>query len=165
MEITLIIAYGNRDREDDGAGWHILNKLAEALGVQTPQLPGESVQTPDGKLELLYLFQLLPEMGEDLVQVEQVIFIDAHNSDQLPEFDFRQIQADPSRSAFTHHMNPEELLSICQTLNGRHPAAWLLSVRGYSFTFSEKLSTRTAALVAQAAERLISHLRVQERSQ
>ena len=22
----LIIAYGNRDREDDGAGWHILEK-------------------------------------------------------------------------------------------------------------------------------------------
>ena len=40
---TLIIAYGNRDREDDGAGWHILDKLAHRLGLEAPQLAGEQV--------------------------------------------------------------------------------------------------------------------------
>ena len=25
---TLVIAYGNRDRQDDGAGWHILALVA-----------------------------------------------------------------------------------------------------------------------------------------
>jgi len=33
---TLIIAYGNRDREDDGAAWHILDKLAQQLELETP---------------------------------------------------------------------------------------------------------------------------------
>ena len=63
---TLIIAYGNRDREDDGAGWHILDKLAHRLGLEAPQLAGEQVSTPEGSLTLLYLFQLLPEMAEDI---------------------------------------------------------------------------------------------------
>ena len=57
----LIIAYGNRDREDDGAGWHILEKVASKYDLNVPELAGEWVDTTDGKMRLLYLFQLLPE--------------------------------------------------------------------------------------------------------
>ena len=38
---TLVIAYGNRDRQDDGAGWHILAQAVDELGLQAPELPGE----------------------------------------------------------------------------------------------------------------------------
>jgi len=66
MEKTLIIGYGNRDREDDGAGWHMLNRIANKLNLVTPELPGDIAVSADGHLKLLYLFQLLPEMAEDL---------------------------------------------------------------------------------------------------
>ncbi len=155
---TLIIAYGNRDREDDGAGWHILNKLAQKLGLETPQFPGDQVTTLDGKLTLLYLFQLLPEMADDVDGFEQLIFIDAHNSPSLPDLLFEKVSPDQTHSAFTHHMNPGELLAIAQVLGKKLPEAWMLSVRGFSFRFEPSLSSMTAELVDQAFSHLQSHL-------
>ena len=155
---TLIIAYGNRDREDDGAGWHILDKLAQQLGLETPQFPGEQVTTTDGKLTLLYLFQLLPEMAEDIADYDQLIFIDAHNSPSLPNLVFEQVSPDQTHSAFTHHMNPGELLAIAQILEKKLPQSWILSVRGFSFRFAQTLSKETSEMVDQAFSRLLIHL-------
>jgi len=155
---TLIIAYGNRDREDDGAGWHILNQLAHRLGLETPEFPGEQVSTADGKLTLLYLFQLLPEMAEDIGDYEQLIFIDAHNSPSLPDLVFQEVSPDQTHSAFTHHLSASELLAIAQVLGKKLPLSWMLSVRGFSFRFAEALSPETAELVDQAFSRLWTHL-------
>lgn len=155
---TLVIAFGNRDRQDDGAGWHILAQLSTKLGLQAPELPGEWVETKDGSLRLLYLYQLLPEMAEDLINYAQVGFIDAHNSIELPQLIFQPVSPAWQRSAFTHHLPIGELLAITQTLYGRCPESWMLSVRGYSFEFSQTLSPRTAALIHEAVELLYNHL-------
>jgi len=155
---TLIIAYGNRDREDDGAGWHILDKLALQLGLETPEFPGDQVSTPDGRLTLLYLFQLLPEMAEDIADYDQLIFIDAHNSPSLPNLVFEQVSPDQTHSAFTHHMGPGELLAIAQILGRKLPLSWILSVRGFSFRFARTLSEETSEMVDQAFSRLLTHL-------
>lgn len=155
---TLIIAYGNRDREDDGAGWHILDRLARQLELETPQFPGDQVCTKDGKLTLLYLFQLLPEMADDVDGFEQLIFIDAHNSPSLPDLLFEKVSPDQTHSAFTHHMNPGELLAITQVLGKKIPESWMLSVRGFSFCFEPSLSQNTAELVDRAFSTLLNHL-------
>jgi len=155
---TLVIAYGNRDRQDDGAGWHILAQLAAQLGLQSPELPGEWTENEDSSLRLLYLYQLLPELAEDLIDYDQIIFVDAHNAPELPNLVFEPISPAWVHSAFTHHLSIGELLAITQTLYACCPAAWLLSVRGYVFEFSQVLSSQTAALVSQAAEMLYSHL-------
>lgn len=154
----LIIAYGNRDREDDGAGWHILAALAARLHLSPPQDPGAWSESADGSVRLLYLFQLLPEMAEDLKAYHQVYFLDAHNSPQLEEIVFEPVEPSTQRSAFTHHMSPAELLDITHTISGSAPKAYLLSVRGYSFSFSPSLSERTAALCAQASRQLFEKL-------
>ena len=155
---TLVIAYGNRDRQDDGAGWHILAQLAAQLGLQAPELPGEWTESEDGSLRLLYLYQLLPELAEDLIDYDQIIFVDAHNSPELPNLVFEPISPAWVHSTFTHHLSIGELLAITQTLYARCPAAWLLSVRGYAFEFSQELSPQTQALARQAAEMLCSYL-------
>lgn len=149
-----VIAYGNRDREDDGAGWHILDAVLRDFDLQTPEFPGEWVETADGNTRFLYLFQLLPEMAEDIQGYDEVIFIDAHNSEQLPDLAFEKVEASSAHSAFTHHMSAGELLAICKTLTNSCPDAKLLTVRGYSFQFRQELSQKTAALVAQAADLL-----------
>ena len=155
---TLILAYGNRDREDDGAGWHILDNFCKHFHLPTPQFPGESLEIPEHSLRLFYLFQLLPEMAEDIAGYEQVLFIDAHNSEQLPDLIFEDLQATSGHSAFTHHLAAGELLAICQTLTGSHPKAKMLSVRGFSFQFKQELSARTAQLVKQASQSLLGEL-------
>ncbi|MGI6249792.1 MAG: hydrogenase maturation protease [Anaerolineaceae bacterium] len=154
----LLIAYGNRDREDDGAGWHILNRFAELHDLPTPQWPGESVDSMDGNLRLLYLFQLVPEMAEDLNDWDEVIFIDAHNSEQLPPLSFAQVRPSNAHSAFTHHLSAEELLGICQTISGSYPTSKVLSVRGVSFRFKPELSQQTSKTVDEAVGILIKHL-------
>ena len=154
----LVIAYGNRDRQDDGAGWHILSQVAAQLSLQAPELPGEWTESEDGSLRLLYLYQLLPELAEDLIDYGQIIFVDAHNSPELPNLVFEPISPAWVHSAFTHHLSIGELLAITQTLYARCPAAWLLSVRGYAFEFSQELSPHTQALARQAAEMLCSYL-------
>ena len=155
---TLVIAYGNRDREDDGAGWHILDKLAHQLELETPEFPGEQVSTADGRLTLLYLFQLLPEMAEDIGDFDQLIFIDAHNSPSLPNLVFQPVSPDQPHSAFTHHMGAGELLSIAQVLGRKLPVSWMLTVRGFSFRFAQTLSPETSGLVEEAYYRLLTHL-------
>ena len=155
---TLVIAYGNRDRQDDGAGWHILALVAAQLGLQAPEFPGEWTESEDGSLRLLYLYQLLPELAEDLIDYAQVIFMDAHNAAELPELVFEPVSPAWVHSAFTHHLSIGELLAITQTLYSCCPVAWMLSVRGYAFEFSQTLSPLTSLLVNQATDLLCSHL-------
>ena len=158
---TLIIGYGNRDREDDGAGWHMLSRLAAKLNLAAPQLPGDSVIAPesnesgDSHLELLYLFQLLPELAEDLARYQVLILLDAHNSDQLDEIVVEPVLPGNTHFAFTHHLSPEGLLYIAETIGKPLPATWLVSVRGYSFRFAVELTPQTAALVDRAVERVL----------
>ncbi|MGB4596179.1 MAG: formate dehydrogenase accessory sulfurtransferase FdhD [Anaerolineaceae bacterium] len=156
MKKTLIIGYGNRDREDDGAGWHMLHQLAHFWQLNVPELPGDCVESADSQLKLLYLFQLLPEMAEDLADYDQVIFLDAHNSDQLNDVVFEVLAPQPSHSAFTHHLSAEELLWITQMLGKPLPEAWSVSVRGNSFQFSQELTPKTAASVQVAVQKVIN---------
>lgn len=149
-----VIAYGNRDREDDGAGWHILDRVLKDYGLQTPEFPGEWVETLDGTLRFLYLFQLLPEMAEDILPYDEIIFIDAHNSEQLPDLLFESIAPSSEHSAFTHHLSAGELLAICKTMTGSCPPARLMTIRGFSFRFKQELSEKTESLVMQAADLL-----------
>ena len=158
MKKTLIIGYGNRDREDDGAGWHMLDHIANKLKLVTPELPGDMSVSADGQLKLLYLFQLLPEMAEELSEFERVIFVDAHNSDQLPEITLKPIGAKSTHSVFTHHLSPEELLAIAQTIGKPLPEAWLASVHGHSFRFSRELSDQTAKNVSTLTEQVFDML-------
>lgn len=161
----LIIAYGNRDREDDGAGWHILEKVTSNYDLAVPEYPGDWVETEDGSLRFLYLFQLLPEMAEDIVEYDQVIFIDAHNSDQLDDLLFEEVLPTTEHSAFTHHMSAGELLSITKTMMGKFPEAKMLTVRGFSFQFKQELSEKTALLVHHAATLLQAELESLETNQ
>lgn len=154
-----VIAYGNRDREDDGAGWHILDQVLKDYQLQTPEFPGEWVETADGSLRFIYLFQLLPEMAEDVQGYDELIFIDAHNSEQLPDLVFESVDPSSQHSAFTHHMSAGELLAICKTLTGKNPPAKILTVRGFSFRFRQELSEKTANLVREAAELLKASLK------
>jgi len=162
MKKTLIIGYGNRDREDDGAGWHMLDHIAKSFKLVTPELPGDVSVSEDGNLQLMYLFQLLPEMAEDITEFERVIFMDAHNSDQLPETLLESISAKSTHSAFTHHLAPEELLAITQTIGKQLPEAWLASVRGHSFRFTRELSAQTSDNVATLAKKVLSMLKAND---
>lgn len=151
---TLIIGYGNADRQDDGVGWHILKNLAERVGRQVPSDPGEIIEVESEIVDLRFILQIFPELAEDISNYERVCFVDAHTSD-IPEcISWVDLNPEYEKSPLTHHMSPKTVLSITDTIYGRTPQAILVSVRGYEFQFERSLTPKTAALAEEAQERL-----------
>ena len=159
MKKALILGYGNPDREDDGVAWHILRALTIKLGLPSPESYED--EFPESALiDFAFYLQLTPEMAEDTSAYEHVCFIDAHTGSIPEPVRLIAVESEFQRSPFTHHLTPQSLLSMCETLYGRKPDAALLSVLGYRFLFTRQLSKETAALVPQALELIWGWLHV-----
>jgi hydrogenase maturation protease len=151
---TLIIGYGNADRQDDGVGWHIIKNLAERLGCQVPDDPGEVIEVENDLVDLRFILQIFPELAEGLSCYRRVCFVDAHTSDIPQEISWIELDPQYEKSPLTHHMSPSTVLSIAATIYGKVPQAILVSVRGYEFQFERSLTPQTAALAEEAQERI-----------
>lgn len=154
MKKTIIVGFGNADREDDGAAWHILSGLAARLGRPVPDVPEDGFFPEDHDIDLWYVLQLTPEMSEDMARYERIVFVDTHTGNIPHEIQLQPVEGTPVSSSFTHHMTPAASLELVRKLYHGAPEAVLLSVRGYSFGFTRELSSRTAELVKQAVEML-----------
>lgn len=155
MAGVLIIGYGNPDREDDGVGWRIVERLAARLpGAQVAQSALE-LQPEGNTPSLLTALQLTPEMAETLARYERVCFVDAHTGAYPDDLNVAGAQAIFQSSPFTHHLTPDTLLALAQAAYGRAPQALVISVRGYQFGFRETLSPATSALADQAVARIL----------
>lgn len=151
MKKFLLLGYGNPDREDDGVAWHILRALAVKMGLPAPD-SYEDDFPENSHVDFAFYLQLTPEMAEDIAQYEHVCFVDAHTGNIPEEVRIIDVESDFQKSPFTHHLTPQSLLSICETLYKTKPESALLSVRGYRFLFSRTLSDPTSALVTEAVE-------------
>jgi hydrogenase maturation protease len=158
LKPLLLIGYGNPDREDDGVAWHILCALAIKIGLTAPESYED--EFPESELiDFAFCLQLTPEMAEDISAYEYVCFIDAHTGNIPEPVRLIAVDSEFQRSPFTHHLTPQSLLSMCETLYARKPDAALLSVLGHRFLFSWQLSEDTAILIPQAVELVWSWIR------
>jgi hydrogenase maturation protease len=151
---TLIMGYGNADRQDDGAGWHILKKLADRMGHDAPDEPGEGIDVHTNIVDLHFILQIYPELAETISHYNRVCFIDAHTADIPEEISWVELDPEYEKSPLTHHMSPKTVLSIVATIYNKVPEAILVSVRGFSFQFERSLSPKTAALAKKAEKRI-----------
>jgi hydrogenase maturation protease len=158
MNKTLIIGYGNPDREDDGVASHILNMVAERLGLPVPCEEIEDLDHPEDAPALLCLLQLEPGLAEVIAIYDRVCFVDAHTGAYPEDIRIKKIEGKFQSSPFTHHMTPETCLALAKTLYGHAPSGIAVSVRGYQFGFSSRLSSATAKLAEGATEYIISWL-------
>ena len=160
MEIppTLIVGYGNTDRQDDGVAWHILLSLSERLGRSTPKDWDEGLYPTGETPDLLFVLQLTPELAELFAGFKRICFVDAHTGAVPEELHVLEILPQYQKSPFTHHMTASTCLALTQSIYGTLPEAILLSVRGYEFGFSHDLSPRTAELVQQAVQTIMDWL-------
>ncbi len=151
MKKLLIIGYGNPDREDDGVAWHILRALTIKLGLSSTE--SYDHEFPEFALiDFAFHLQLTPEMAEDISAYEYVCFVDAHTGNIPEPVRLIRVESEFQHSPFTHHLTPQSLLSMCETIYGKKPDAALLSVIGHRFLFSRQLSEETAELVPQAVD-------------
>lgn len=153
---TLLLGWGNPDRQDDGAAWHVLAEVARRSGLPVPDEIGEVFAPLGSSLDLMFALQLNPEFAEIVAGYDRVAFIDAHTGSVANELNFRPVDPYFQTSPLTHHFTPESCLELTHQLYGSKPEAWLVSVRGYLFGFSHEMSAQTAELVQQAAIALIT---------
>ena len=154
MQKILVVGYGNVDREDDGVGWHVLEKLADHFGRPVLALDG-GVFEREHNPQLVFVLQLTPEMAESLAEYDFICFVDAHTGAYEEEVRIAPIEPGYQTSPFTHHLTPESCLDLAQKLYGHAPPGLMVSVRGYEFGYRAGLSTRTAPLVDVAVGRIV----------
>jgi hydrogenase maturation protease len=153
LKKLLLIGYGNPDREDDGVAWHILRALTIKLGLVPPSSYEDELPAL-AQIEFAFYLQLTPEMAEEVAEYEHVCFIDAHTGNIPEPVRLIAVESEFQNSPFTHHLTPQSLISMCETIYGKKPDAALLSVLGHRFLFSRELSNETSELVPQAVEQI-----------
>ncbi len=161
MKKVLLLGYGNPDREDDGVAWHILHALTLNLGLVSPESYEDEFPEFES-IDFVFQLQLTPEMAEDIAQYQYVCFIDAHTGNIPEPVRLIHVESEFQSSPFTHHLTPQSLLSMCETIYENKPDAALLSVLGHRFLFSRELSGETAALVPQAVELIVEWLKARK---
>jgi Ni,Fe-hydrogenase maturation factor len=93
-------------------------------------------------------------MAEDIAAYEYVCFIDAHTGTIPATVRLTDVESEFQNSPFTHHLTPQSLISMCETIYEKKTDAALLSVLGHRFLFTRELSKETAELVPPAVERI-----------
>ena len=158
MKRVLVFGFGNADRQDDGVAWHILVGLAQKMNLITPSEPGDLFTSSKNQILLQFNLQLTPELAETIKDFDVIYFVDAHTGAINEDISFNTIIPQTQSSPFTHHLSPQMLLSITQTIYGTVPKAFLLSVRANEFSFSRELSQETLTLSKNAIALLYSEI-------
>ncbi len=155
---TLMLGWGNPDREDDGVAWNVLAETARLAGG-TPPATYEEPFVNEGELDFLFVLQLTPELAADIVAYDRLILVDAHTGDKQERVSFQKIEPMYQRSPFTHHLTAETLTALAAQLYQKKIPAVLISVLGRSFNFRQGLSPETAEDVPAAAKMALEWLR------
>lgn len=142
--MTLLIAYGNPGRGDDGLG----PALAERLGAKAP---------PGLRIEIDY--QLTVEHALLLAEATCVVFVDAEVNSSVP-YSFSQISSAQKGNVTSHSLSPRTVLTLAKTLYGAAPPAYVLGISGSEFDeVKEGLSSSAVHNLDRAQEFFLDWLK------
>ncbi len=135
---VLVIGYGNLLRGDDGIGQTVAMRVEEWEWMNVRSRP---------------VHQLMPELAQELSEVQLAIFVDAALSGD--DVTRSQLEPVPEQGLpWGHSLSPPRLLSLCQWLYQTVPQAWIISVPGVDFSDSDRLSP----LAQQRVKIALSHI-------
>jgi hydrogenase maturation protease len=156
MKRTLVAGFGNTYRRDDGVALAVVNDVRERLERPRLEPLDDGYDDLGHDLDTIVLHQMVPELAETVADYELVIFVDAHVA-TLPEPIHEEHMDVEYKTPFvSHQFHPSTVLALAQQMYGKAPKAVLLSVLGHDFDFGEGLSDKTAALVPEAADRILA---------
>ena len=136
---ALIVGYGNSLRSDDGIGWHTAGLLAV-----DPRLEGA---------QILARHQLTPELAADISRASLVVLVDAATAGDPGSVSVRRIRPRPATPAsWSHHLDPETLAGLAETLYGVVPPIVLVSVAAGSFAEGDRLSDPLQRALCEVVE-------------
>ncbi len=125
---VLVLGYGNPAREDDGLG------PAAAAAIEKLDIEGITVDSD---------YQLTVEASVAVAEHDVVIFIDASIEGEKP-FYFSRAAAKSMDGFSTHHIEPEGVMGLAKDLFNAGPEAYILGIRGYSFSMFKETMTKKA---------------------
>ena len=128
----LIIGIGNPLRSDDGLGWTVAERLSRECDMDC------AIHT---------VYQLTPELAQEMAAVNLVVMIDASYEGEPGELRIRPLplplSAQPS-AVGTHYTTPEELVALTLAAYGRCPPVVVVTMTGANFSVGEQLSSIVA---------------------
>lgn len=125
--MKLLVAWGNPLRRDDGAALELAQRLEEHY--------------PAHELRIERSHQLTPELAVLVATpgTEAIIFADAALDTATPRLE-PLAAASASPGSFSHHMSPQEILSLACQLGAAPPPAWLARIPAFDMGMGEGLS-------------------------
>src|SRR5262249_4363142 len=93
MDRTLVIAYGNPLRSDDGVAWRAAKELKRIL---------------PNSAQVISVRQLTPELAELASGSDLVIFVDASSEGPPGSVLCQPLSPEPGKFHFSHHLTPQE---------------------------------------------------------
>ena len=146
---TLVIGYGNLDRGDDGAAFHVVNRLRGRRGL-SPLTEDDGGLGDLGQDAAVFVRQLLPELALDAADYDCIVLVDAHVTAEHRPVVYQRLQPEYQPPAAGHFMSPAMFLWLLQALSPQIRSAFLVSVRGHCFEVRRGLSPATEALIDPA---------------
>jgi hydrogenase maturation protease len=154
MQRTIVIGYGNLDRGDDGAAFHVVNRLRERLGQRLLPEDESGLETLEPETAV-FVPQLTPELAADAATCHRLVLVDAHVTAEVRSVIFLRLKPEYRPPGLSHVLSPAMFLWLVQAVSGRPCTAFLVSLRGHCFDLRRGLSPATSALVAPAADRVL----------
>lgn len=140
---TWIIGYGNPLRRDDGIGPYVVEQLSADLGEGSG-------------IVLRSLHQLDPVLAEEVQGAKVLILVDATVEPLERGLRWSRVTPKQDLSACdTHHLRPEGLAGLLESLYQRSPTTWLVSVQGNDFGFGEGLSREAREKAERASSEIV----------
>jgi hydrogenase maturation protease len=128
MKKVLIFGYGNPGRQDDALGVLLADKMelwAKEQGIVSLTFDSN--------------YQLNIEDALTISAYDLVIFADA-SIEPIETFILTKVQPSQKTEFTMHAMSPDFVLHLCQSLYDKHPATYLLHIKGKEFELKEELT-------------------------
>ena len=141
----LIIGIGNSLRRDDGLGEVAVDMLRA------------HPRCAEWGVDVISVHQLMPELAEQVSRAGLVVLIDA--ACDVPPGEVRVARVEPKatdETSFSHGFDAPAMLWCSQTLYGRLPEAWLVSVGGEDFDVGMGLSDTVTAAMTGAVQSVLA---------
>jgi hydrogenase maturation protease len=125
---TLIYAYGNPGRMDDGLGSELVNALEKWVRENHKE-----------NIEFDCNYQLNIEDAYEISTKDLVIFVDASKED-IQDFVLTKVDENSKMSFTSHEASPGYIYYLSKKLFDRSPETFLLHIKGYKWDFKQGLS-------------------------
>lgn len=152
MAHTLVIGFGNLDRGDDGAAFHIVNRLRQDLGLCPLEDGDTGLGSLGGEMDAVFVGQLLPEHAVEASGYDRLVLVDAHVAAEQRDIVCARLEPEQRLPAIGHILPPSTFLWLARNLSGKPIDAYAVSVRGRNFEMAGGISEATAALIPAATD-------------